>query len=486
MAHRAAGGLRETGGKVSPRVWRVAAVAALGPLITNLDATVVNVSLPTLGHDLHVGLSTLQWVITGYLLALALMLPLSGWLVDRFGAKRLYLACFALFTAASVLCGLSTSATALIASRIVQGMAGGLLAPMAQMMIAREAPHQLARVMGIVVVPVLLGPIFGPSLAGLILEHLSWHWIFLINLPIGVLAIAMAVRLLPHDPGSAQPRRLDLWGFALLSPGLALLLYSLESIGSMGGRSGSGRLTFAGLALSLGLLTAFVFHARRLGGAAVVDLRLFRNRAFAASAQTQFLLNAAMLGGQLLLPLFLISELGASASRAGLLLSATGLGALCFYPFAGSFVDRFGPRRVSVTGATIALLATLPFALLPPERFTPSVILLALFLRGTALGAIGLPSLAAAYVSIPRESIPNATTTCNIVQRLGGPAATTVLTLFLHAQLAGNSQAHASGYRRTFLLLCGFHALALLTTFRLGTRSHPAAQALVAEGAMAD
>jgi Major Facilitator Superfamily len=138
---------------IDPRVWKITGVVALAPLMTSLDSTVVNVSLSTLGQELRVPLTTIQWVVTGYLLALALMLPLSGWLVDRVGAKRLYLGCFAAFTCASLLCGVSTTAATLIGSRILQGMAGGLLAPMAQMMIARQAGRHVARVMGVMVVP---------------------------------------------------------------------------------------------------------------------------------------------------------------------------------------------------------------------------------------------------------------------------------------------------------------------------------------------
>ncbi len=209
-------------GKLDPRVWRVAGVAVLGPLITNIDSTVVNVSLDALGKDLHAPLATLQWVITGYLLALALMLPLTGWLVDRCGAKRVYLGCFAAFTFASFLCGTSTSVHMLIAARVLQGMAGGLLAPMAQMMVAREAPRHIARVMSMMTVPIILGPIFGPSLAGFILQKASWHWIFFINLPIGILAVILAAWILPSDSAGKARRGFDLSGFLLISPGLVL------------------------------------------------------------------------------------------------------------------------------------------------------------------------------------------------------------------------------------------------------------------------
>jgi MFS family permease len=148
-----------SGDDLDPRIWKIVSVVLLGPLMTSLDSTVVNVSLETLGRELHVPLTTTQWVTTAYLLALALMLPLSGWLVDRIGAKRVYLGCFTAFTLASLLCGMATSAGALIGARVLQGMAGGLVAPMAQMMVACGAGLHVARVMGVMVAPVLLGPI---------------------------------------------------------------------------------------------------------------------------------------------------------------------------------------------------------------------------------------------------------------------------------------------------------------------------------------
>jgi MFS family permease len=162
-------------------VWKVVSVAVLGSLLAQLDATVVNVSLSSLAEDLHSSFSAIQWVSSGYLLALALMLPLNGWLVERIGAKVLYLWCFSAFTLFSALCGLAWSAQSLIAFRVLQGMSGGLMAPMAQMIMARAAGKQLARVIGYAAVPILLGPILGPLLAGAILQHASWRWLFLVN-----------------------------------------------------------------------------------------------------------------------------------------------------------------------------------------------------------------------------------------------------------------------------------------------------------------
>jgi MFS family permease len=198
--------------RLDPSVWKITTVAVLGSFLSQLDATVVNVSLSGLAVDLHSSLMAIQWVTSGYLLALALMLQLNGRLVERIGAKSLYLWCFSAFTLSSALCGLAWSANSLIAFRILQGMSGGLMAPMAQMMIARTAGSHMARVVGYAAVPVMLGPILGPLIAGAILQHASWRWLFLVNLPVGALAIVLAVLFLPNGHEEITSRDLDLGG----------------------------------------------------------------------------------------------------------------------------------------------------------------------------------------------------------------------------------------------------------------------------------
>src|SRR5271156_2294983 len=214
--------------RLDPLVWKVTSVAVLGSFLSQLDATVVNVSLSSLAVELHSSLGSIQWVTSGYLLALALMLPLNAWLVERIGAKSLYLWCFSAFTLSSALCGLAWSANALIGFRILQGMSGGLMAPMAQMMMARVAGKQMARIIGYAAVPLMLGPILGPVIAGAILQHASWRWLFLVNLPVGALAIVLAICFLPNEREETQHRDLDVVGFVLLSPGLVLFLYGSD------------------------------------------------------------------------------------------------------------------------------------------------------------------------------------------------------------------------------------------------------------------
>src|SRR5580692_6415283 len=216
--------------RLGPDVWKITAVTVAGAFMAQLSTTMVNVSLSSLGAELHASLSTIQWVTSGYLLALALMLPLSGWMVDRIGAKALYLCCFAAFTLSSALCGLAWSASSLIGFRIVQGMSAGPLAPMAQMMMARAAGKRMASVFGVVAMPILLAPLLGPVIAGAILQFASWRWLFLVNLPVGVLALTLAILFLPDDRDETHPRNLDLPGLALLSPGLVLLLYGSDHI----------------------------------------------------------------------------------------------------------------------------------------------------------------------------------------------------------------------------------------------------------------
>ncbi|WP_232464717.1 DHA2 family efflux MFS transporter permease subunit [Bordetella genomosp. 8] len=454
--------------RIDARVWKTASVVMLAPLMAQLDSTVVNVSLSTLAQELNTDLATIQWVSSGYLLALALTLPLTGWLVDRMGAKRMYLICFSIFTLTSLFCGIATDANSLIVSRVLQGMAGGLLTPMTQMMMARTAGRHLARVMGFAVMPVMIGPILGPTLAGLILQHAGWPWIFLINLPVGVLAILLAWRVLPPDGDLRVRRGFDAIGFLLLAPGLAMLLHSLEALANT--ESGAADTNRLELAIAVLLLLAFLLHGLRRGAKALIDIRLFRARSFAPSAATQFLTNCMTYGGQLLFPLYLISARGYSPSRAGILLAAMGIGLLCAFPWMGRLTDRYGSRRVSTAGALIGLAGTLPFMLVGVYEMPDTLICLLLWLRGVGLGSINIPSMSSAYASIPREQLPVATTALNIVQRLGGPIATTSLAIWLHASLAEHQAEAAPAFSSTFAVFCLIHALGVVAALTIPAR----------------
>ncbi|TPW26656.1 DHA2 family efflux MFS transporter permease subunit [Martelella alba] len=450
--------------QLDPSVWKIAAVALFGGLLAQLDATIVNVSLSNLASELHTTLSTIQWVTSGYLLALTLVLPLNGWLVGRVGAKALYLWCFAGFALTSALCGLAWSANSLIAFRVLQGITGGLLAPMAQMMIARAAGRHMVRVAGYMVLPVLLAPVLGPVVAGTILQYASWRWLFFVNLPVGALAFLLAVLFLPNDREETTHKKLDWVGLALLSPGLALFLFGSDKIGEI-----TGRISFA---VGIMMMAGFLWTARRKGDAALVDLRLFKGKVFAISATTQFLSNGVQFAGQMLIPAFLIGACCRAPTEMGWMLAPLGLGMTVTYPLMGTLTDKFGTRFVSAGGAFLTFIATTAFLYLALEGLNLFVLVPALFLRGMGMSAVGLSAMAAAYASVRKQDLPMATTSLNIVQRLGGPTVTTLCASFLAWKLGSQATGHAASiaYAWAFMLLCGFHGLTFLAATQLPRR----------------
>jgi EmrB/QacA subfamily drug resistance transporter len=448
--------------RLDPAVWRICAVALFGALLAQIDATIVNVSLAGLAAELHAPLATIQWVTSGYLLALTLVLPLNGWLVRRIGARQLYLWCFSSFAVSSALCGLAGSAGTLIAFRAVQGISGGLLAPMAQMMVARAAGRHMARVAAYVSLPVLLAPIAGPVLAGVILQHATWRWLFLVNVPVGALALVLAWLFLPADADEAAPVPLDWAGLAALSPGLVLFLYGSERLQAPGG--------LAMAAAGALLIALFLVLARRKGPAALVDLALFRNAVFGACALAQFLANGAIFAGQMLIPVFLVRACGRSAADMGWMLAPQGLGVMITFLLMGRLVARFGVRRLACAGAGLAMAATLPLVGMALWGFHPALLVVVLFLRGLGQGAVGLPTMSAAYASVDRRDLPMATTSLNIVQRLGGPMLTTLAATVLAAGLGSGGHDAPAAYVWPFVLLCALHGANALAAWRLPLR----------------
>src|ERR1700753_2910150 len=184
---------------ISAYVWRISAVVVIGSIMSILDTTIVNVALDTLSHKLGASISEIQWVVTGYMLALAAVIPVTGWAAARFGARRLYVISLILFTAGSALCGLSWSSESLIGARVLQGLGGGMIMPIGQMILVRAAgPQNMARVMSAIGVPIILAPVFGPTIGGLLLDNIGWQWIFFVNLPVGIAAVLGAMRLVPN------------------------------------------------------------------------------------------------------------------------------------------------------------------------------------------------------------------------------------------------------------------------------------------------
>lgn len=412
-----------------PALRRLAAVVVLGVIMTILDSTIVNVAVNTLGRDFDTSLSTIQWVLTGYTLALSMTIPLSGWAVERFGGKTTWIFSLTLFITGSVLCGAAWNTGSLIAFRVLQGVGGGLLMPVGQTMLAQAAgPHRMGRVMSTIAVPAMLAPALGPVAGGLIVDHLAWQWMFFVNVPICAVALLLAVRWLPRDTARHGAGRLDALGLALLSPGLGACVYGLSEAGNGAGLTSAKVLGVLGAGALL--LAAFGVHALRKAEGPLLDLRMFRHRAFSGGVAALFVYSGAMFGLTVLLPLYYQIARGDSPLRAGLMVAPFGLGAIITMTAGGRIADRRGSRGVALTGIAVVCLAALLFTRLEVGTGRPAL-LAATFVAGLGHGLIAAPLMAAIYQGLPKASVPAATTTANILVRVGSSFGTALLAIIL-------------------------------------------------------
>lgn len=416
-----------------PELRRLAAVVVLGAIMTILDMTIINVAITTLGREFHTSLSTIQWVLTGYTLALAMTIPITGWAVQRFGGKTMWMVSLVLFIAGSILCGAAWSVTSLIVFRVVQAIGGGLLMPVGQTMLARKAgPERMGRVMAVVAVPAMLGPVLGPVIGGVIVDNLDWRWMFYVNVPICAVALLAAAYWLPRDTERDGGARLDGLGLLLLSPGLAALVYGLAETGN--GHGITDARVYGWILGGTVPIVAFVLRALRRRERALVDVTLFRDRGFAASVGTLFIYVGAVFGVMFMSPVYLQSVRGDSPLHAGLLLAPMGLGAALSMPIAGRLTDRIGSRVLAVGGLVVVVAGLSVFTRL--DATTSKALLgVATFVVGIGHGAM-MPSLmAAAYQRLPKSAIPAATTASNIVVRVGSSFGIAVLAVVLQVYI---------------------------------------------------
>jgi EmrB/QacA subfamily drug resistance transporter len=468
--------------RIDARVLRISAVVIVGSIMSILDTTIVNVALETLGRDLHASISEIQWVVTGYMLSLAAVIPITGWAAQRFGAKRVYLVSLVLFTAGSALCGLASSTTELVAFRVIQGLGGGMILPIGQLMMADAAgPERMGRVMSIVAVPAMLAPILGPTIGGLIVDNASWRWIFYVNLPIGIIAVLAALRTLPSvQRGAGALKRLDARGLALMATGLPLLTYGLAEIGTTG--SFSSAKVIVPILAGLALIAVFAVHALRVPNP-LLDLRLYRRPTFSSASIAMFCLGAALFGGMILLPLYWQGIRHESVVDTGLLTAPQGLGMALVMPLAGRLTDRLGGGPLALFGVIVTTITTIPFGLIGAH--TPVAWLsVAMLLRGMGIGFAFMPAMAAAFASLDRSELADATPQLNVLQRVGGSIGTAVLAVVLQRALTGvhTLSGAAAAYGTAFWASAGLTALAIIPCIIL-VRAERAAREAKRDGA---
>jgi len=418
----------------------VAGVVLLGAIMSILDTTVVNVAIDHLAVAFNSSLTTIQWVVTGYTLSLAAVIPATGWAADRFGTKRLYLTSLVLFTAGSILSGLSWSAGSLIVFRVLQGLGGGMIMPAVMTITTRKAgPHRMGRIMGVLGVPMLIAPIIGPILGGWLVDDVSWRWIFFINVPIGVIAFVLGLIVL--DPDEPQPaHRLDWIGMLLLSPGLALLIYGLAESSTYG--FGASR-AWGPVAAGALLIAGFFAHSWRTDEP-LIDIRTFTHTRAGAAAGVFLLFAISYFGSFLLVPLYYQSVRGASALDAGLLLVPQGVGAMVTMPIGGKITDKRGPWWLPAVGMPLLIIGIIPFALVTAT--TSYVLLCGLnVVLGMGMGLSMMPTMTAAMQSVPASAIARTSTAMNIIRQGGASIGTAILSVILASQINSRLSLHPHG-----------------------------------------
>ncbi|GAA1911244.1 DHA2 family efflux MFS transporter permease subunit [Nocardioides hwasunensis] len=422
--------------KLDKGVLMVAGVVVLGAIMSILDITVVSVALNTFQQEFDATAAEVAWTMTGYTLALASVIPLTGWAADRFGTKRLYLIAVGLFTAGSVLCATASSLELLVIYRVLQGLGGGMLMPLGMTILTRAAgPERVGRVMAVLGIPMLLGPIFGPIIGGALIESASWHWIFLINLPIGIAAIVYAVIVLPRD--DVEPSEsFDFVGMLLLSPGLALFLFGVSSIPEEG--TAMAPRVLIPMIVGAMLIVAFVPWA--LGKRNIhplVDLRLFQNKNMTVAIIAMSLFAIAFFGASLLFPLYFIQVRGEGTLDTGWLLAPQGVGAMITMPIAGILADKIGPGKIVLTGVTVITVGMAMFTQIGAET-SYVYILGALFIMGLGMGGTMMPIMTAALATLTAHNVARGSTLLNISQQVAASVGTALFSVILTNQLKGS------------------------------------------------
>ena len=394
-----------------------------------LDTTVVNVSLPHIAGSLSASVDEASWALTSYLVANAIILPMTGWLANFFGRKRMLLGAVFGFTAASVLCGLAPNLSTLIFFRIIQGATGGALQPLSQaVMLEAFPPQDRGKAMAFWGLGIVVAPMLGPVIGGWLTDNYSWRWVFYINLPVGLASVLMTRWFIFDPPYIRRSNRgIDYWGIGMLALGVAALQMVLDK-----GQEDdwfASHLILVCTVLAVVALTAFVIRELRARDP-VVHLRVFKDRTYSAGVFLMTVLGFVLYGSLLLVPIFLQTLLGYPALNAGIAMAPRGLGSFLMMPVVGTVLGRFDPRKVLAVGLTVAswslyALSRLNLSAGYWDIFWPQ------FIQGAALAMLFVPLTTATMDPIPKEEMGNATSMFNLMRNLGGSSGIAAATTFL-------------------------------------------------------
>jgi DHA2 family multidrug resistance protein len=423
---------------------KIAGVCVLAVVMAALDTTVVSVAQRTFITEFHTTQAVVAWTMTGATLALATVIPVTGWAAERFGTRRLFMGSVLAFTLGSLLCAMAPNITLLVAFRVVQGLGGGMLMPLAFIILTRAAgPKRLGRLMAVLGIAMLVGPMGGPILSGWLIGSYGWQWIFLINVPIGALAFTLAAVVLKKDE-SHPSQTFDFIGMLLLSPGLALFLYGASSLPAHG--TVTNRAVWIPASVGLLLIIGFVLHALFRADHPLLDLRLFKNRPVAFANMTMLSLAIAFFGAVLLLPSYFQQLLHQTPLQAGVHLLPRGLGAMLTMPIAGRIMDKRGPGWVVLAGITLITtgMGTFAYGVSHQCAYTP-VLLTGLTLLGMGMGCTMTPLFASAVRGLAPHQVAGGSTLINVNLQVAGSIGTALMSVILTTQFNHSQFIQAAG-----------------------------------------
>jgi EmrB/QacA subfamily drug resistance transporter len=424
--------------------WQVMICTIFGTFMTMLDSTIVNIALPKITNVFGVTVNEGQLVITSYMLALAVIMPATGYLSDTFGTKRLFLITMALFTGGSLLCGLAWNNTSLVVFRIIQGLGGGMMSPLGMTMLFKAVPiSERNAIMGIYGLPLILAPVLGPTVGGYLVEYVDWRVIFTLNVPIGIVGIMLGSAWL-RETELVRGLKFDLRGFLLSAVGFSGLLLGLSDAGTDGWTSPT---ILIRLTVGVVALIAWVW-VELTDSQPLLELRLFKDRTFALAMLVNFVLTVGMFGGQLLVPVFLQSYRGLGAAETGLITMFQALAMLPMMPLVGRLADRFGTRTLLLVGLPLVALSMWQFSSLGMDT-SDAQLRLWLAARGVTMGLVMMPAMTAALNTVPVELTSRGSSLTNVMRQVFGSFGTAIFVTLLQSRTTFHTSMLAQGATST-------------------------------------
>lgn len=425
--------------------WAIA-LAAIAPM---LDSTMVNIAIDKLNKDFNTTLDTIQWSITGYVLALAIAGPVSGWLMNKFNGKKIFIGAVIAFGVTSVLAGISWNISSFVFFRLLQGFSAGIITPiMSTLLVKTAGPENLGKVIAIVSTPMILGPILDPVIGGFIVQVASWHWIFFINVFIVLIAVPFMMKTIPDFKPFNKDSKLDVFGVINLSLMSATVIYGITKAARHASFNNSETILWMGIGLSLAVI--YFIYNRIRKNQTVLPMNLFAHKSFTASSIGLLLANIAILGPMLILPLFFQNFRHFTAIEAALALIPQGVGMLVTRPLIGKMIDKIGAKYVVMVSLVLSLIGSIPLIFIT-DKTSMIWISIVLFIRGTSIGGINLPLTSDAYTGLDSKQLPEASIGINIIENLGSSFGSAVIATVVANAVQGLQPTIANGLK-------GYHA----------------------------